>query len=76
MDGKTDDTVIHHLVHEAKNMGCVAAVMGYRGIEIDLLTPTFHTALSVPEDMEVAIKHIKRNYPEHLLFAVGISYGK
>ncbi len=74
IDGKTNDKTIKQLVHEARALGCIAVVMSYRGVEVDLLTPYFYTAQNF-DDLEFVVKLIKLRYPTHSLFAVGVSYG-
>jgi predicted alpha/beta-fold hydrolase len=46
----------------------------YQGIEVDLLTPRFYSASNY-DDLELVVKHIKSNYPDYAIFAIGISYG-
>ena len=55
-------------------MDCISVVMNYRGIEVELTTPRTYCATNF-EDLDMVVKYIHDKYPEHKLFAVGISLG-
>jgi predicted alpha/beta-fold hydrolase len=74
MDGRRNK-ITNHLLNVAKQLGCITAVISYRGTEISLLTPRFYT-ISNCDDLDLVVKHIKSKYPGHALFAVGYSYGE
>lgn len=63
-----------HIVQKAKNAGCKAVVMNYRGIECELLTKQTYCA-SRYEDENSVVQHVHNTFKDHKLFAVGISLG-
>jgi predicted alpha/beta-fold hydrolase len=66
---------IKHYVDIAKRLDCIAVVQNHRGSRCDLLTPRFYSGSNY-EDLDMAVQHIRKLFPEHKIFAVGISMGK
>ncbi len=62
------------IVQTSTKMNCIAAVMCYRGVDVDLKTPRTPSAIDYT-DLEFVVKQIKKRYPQHKLFAAGISAG-
>ena len=56
------------------NLGCKAIVMNYRGIEVELKTSRAYCATNY-EDLDLVIQTIHRRFPDHRIFAVGVSLG-
>ncbi len=73
--GSSRDNYITHIIAIAKQMDCIAVVMNYRGIEVDLKTPRSYGAVDYT-DLEFTINHVKQRYPGHHLFATGVSCGE
>ncbi len=65
---------VTHYVDIAKKMNCITVVKNYRGLRCELLTPRFYCGSNY-EDVDQAVQHIKKLYPDHRVFAVGISMG-
>ena len=63
-----------HLVDKAKRKDCLAVVMNYRGIEVELATPRSYSAASLG-DVQLVIKHIREKYKDHKIMAIGVSLG-
>jgi predicted alpha/beta-fold hydrolase len=61
-------------VSKAKDLDCISVVMNNRGIEADMLTLTVNS-YSNDDDIELVVQHIKNSYPEHRVFAIGLSLG-
>ncbi len=68
------DFYVTHCVQKAIECECVAVVMNYRGISVDLLTPRFYTVENY-EDLELVIDHVKNTFPDCSIVAVGSSFG-
>ncbi len=65
---------VTHYVEVAKKLNCIAVVSNHRGIRCDLLTPRLYSGSNY-EDLDLAVSHIRKVYPQHRLLAVGISMG-
>ena len=65
---------VTHFVEKAKNSSCIAVVMSYRGVAIALLTPRLYCSTNY-EDLHMVVQHIKSQYPNHHIFAIGASIG-
>jgi len=74
LTGCSKDNYVSHFVEKAVKMDCKAVVMNYRGIECDLLTARTYCATNL-EDLHMVVEHIQSLYPDHRLFAIGISLG-
>jgi abhydrolase domain-containing protein 1/3 len=66
---------VTHFVDKAKSRGCATCVMNYRGVELTVTTPRLYCA-SDHDDLKFVLGHLKKLYPQHLIFAVGVSIGK
>ncbi len=75
LGGSVKCNYVSHIVDEAKKKGIMSAVMHYRGIDTELLNNRLYSA-SDYDDIEFAVKHIKKLFPNHQLVAVGYSFGK
>ncbi len=65
---------ITHHVNKAKNKGCMVVAMNFRGVLTELLSSRVYSA-NDQEDLHFVLGHIKKLYPEHKVFAVGVSLG-
>lgn len=74
LTGSSKDNYVSHMVAKAKNAGCKAVVMNYRGIECELLTKRTYCATNY-EDLDLVVKHIHNKFKDHQIFAVGVSLG-
>jgi abhydrolase domain-containing protein 1/3 len=74
LTGCSKDNYVTHLVEKAKRKDCIAVVMNYRGIEVELKTPRSYSAASL-DDVQLVIKHIRERYKNHKIMAVGVSLG-
>ncbi len=74
MNGSSSANYITHFVHEAIKLSCICVVVNI-GVEVDLFTQRYYSGSNY-DDLENVIRHVKSKYPEHSLFAVGISYGE
>jgi abhydrolase domain-containing protein 1/3 len=74
LTGSSKDNYVTHLADEAVKAGCTAVVMNYRGIEVELATPRTYCATNF-DDLHMVVNHIREKYPNHKIFAVGISLG-
>ena len=70
----SQENYITHFVHEAIKADCIAVVMNYRGISIDLATPRTSCATDY-EDLDVVVQHIHNKYTNHKIVAFGVSMG-
>jgi predicted alpha/beta-fold hydrolase len=70
----SETNYVTHYVEIARKKKCIVVVQNYRGIHCDLLTPRFYSGSSY-EDLDLTVEHVKNLYPEHKIFAVGISNG-
>jgi predicted alpha/beta-fold hydrolase len=71
----TDKNHVTHYVDIAKKMNCIAVVKNYRGLRSELLKPRIFMC-SDYKDLDQTVQHIKKLYPHHRVFAVGISLGR
>jgi abhydrolase domain-containing protein 1/3 len=74
LTGSSKDNYVTHLMDKAVKRGCTTIAMNYRGIELDLTTPRTYCATNM-EDLHLVVNHIHSKYPEHKIFAVGVSLG-
>jgi hypothetical protein len=74
MTGSSRHNYVTHISAIAKQMDCIAVVMNYRGVEVDLKTPRLYHGSDFT-DLEFLVGKIKSRYPGHKIFAVGVSCG-
>ena len=74
LTGSSKDNYVTHFVDKAVKGGCIAVVMNYRGIEVELTTPRTYCATN-HEDLHLVVNHIHSKYAGHKLMAVGVSLG-
>ncbi len=74
LTGSSKDNYVTHFVDEARKSECIAVVMNYRGISIELKTPRTYCATNY-EDLHMVVKHIHNKYNGYRIVAVGISLG-
>ena len=65
--------MINKIIFSVK-AGCTSVVINYRGFEVEL-TNTRTFSPSFYDDLDMVVKHINSKYPEHKIFALGISLG-
>jgi len=74
LTGGSECNYIHTLVDTARKQGYRVAVLNQRGVNQNLTTPlTFHGGRL--DDVEFAINHLQKNYPNAPIVAVGTSIG-
>ncbi len=74
LTGSSKDNYVTHLMDKGVKRGCTVVAMNYRGIELDLTTPRTYCATNT-EDLHLVVAHIRKAYPEHKIFAIGVSLG-
>ena len=72
--GSSKENYITHMVEEANKAACVAVVMNYRGIEVELTTPRTYCATNY-EDIDFVIRHIHKRFAGYKIFLAGVSLG-
>lgn len=74
LTGGSETTYIQTLVEDASRRGYRVVVMNQRGVNQTLTSPkTFHGGQI--EDLAVGIEHIRKNYPNAPIVAIGTSFG-